>query len=86
MSHTRFLNGDSVVLNRAQTYAKRSGKLVRFTLELTQAFDANSFWGLIFTTGDVLQLSNLSMDYDMAGDKGFDVKKLVREIPARYLQ
>jgi hypothetical protein len=26
------------------------------------------------------------MGYDMAGDKGFDVKKLVREIPARYLQ
>jgi hypothetical protein len=56
MTHTRFINGDSIVPNRAQTYTKRNGKLVRFTLEATQALDANAFGGLVSTVGDLLQL------------------------------
>jgi CubicO group peptidase (beta-lactamase class C family) len=62
MSHTKFQNGDSIVLNRAQTYTKRNGKLVRFTLEANQALDANSFGGLISTAGDLLQLNMALLD------------------------
>jgi CubicO group peptidase (beta-lactamase class C family) len=62
MSHTKFQNADSIVFNRAQTYTKRNGKLVRFTLEATQALDANSFGELISTTGDLLQLNMALLD------------------------
>lgn len=54
MKHSYFLNGDSLVLNRAQGYTKRKGAWVRFSLETTlQALDANGFGGISSTTQDL---------------------------------
>lgn len=54
MHHSYFINGDSIVPNRAQGYTKRKDKLVRFSLESTiQALNANGFGGLQSTTGDL---------------------------------
>lgn len=54
MKHSYFLNGDSLVMNRAQGYTKRKGTWVRFSLETTlQALDANGFGGIGSTTQDL---------------------------------
>lgn len=54
MWQTSFLNGDSLVPNRAQQYTKRKGTWVRFSLEtLMQSLDANGFSGLISTAADL---------------------------------
>jgi CubicO group peptidase (beta-lactamase class C family) len=54
MKHSYFLNGDSLIYNRAQVYTKRKGTWVRFSLETTlQSLDANGFGGLMSTTGDL---------------------------------
>ncbi len=54
MKHSYFLNGDSLIYNRAQVYTKRKGTWVRFSLETTlQSLDANGFGGLMYTTGDL---------------------------------
>lgn len=54
MKRSYFLNGDSLVLNRAQGYTKRKGTWVRFSLETTlQALDANGFGGISSTTQDL---------------------------------
>jgi D-alanyl-D-alanine carboxypeptidase len=54
MARSYFINGDSIVYNRAQGYTKRNNRLVRFSLESTlQALNANGFGGLMSTTGDL---------------------------------
>ncbi len=73
MSHSGFINADSVVLNRAQTYTKRNGKLVRFTLELTQSVDGNSFGGLVSTVGDLLQLNMALLDGKIISMKSLEL-------------
>jgi CubicO group peptidase (beta-lactamase class C family) len=56
MKNTRFISADSIVLNRAQTYTKRNGTTVRWSLEILQALESNGFGGLLSTTGDLAQL------------------------------
>jgi CubicO group peptidase (beta-lactamase class C family) len=54
MSETTFINGDSIVPNRAQGYTKRKGQWVRFSLEqVMQSLDANGFSSLISTTDNL---------------------------------
>lgn len=56
MNQTAFLNGDSLVPDRAQGYTKRKSKWVRFSLEtVMQSLDANGFSGLISTAGDLVR-------------------------------
>jgi CubicO group peptidase (beta-lactamase class C family) len=52
MKTASFINGDSIVPNRAQVYTKRKSRLVRFSLEAIQALDANGFGGLMCTVAD----------------------------------
>jgi D-alanyl-D-alanine carboxypeptidase len=54
MGQSFFINGDSIVPNRAQGYTKRKNRWVRFSLESTlQALNANGFGGLLSTTSDL---------------------------------
>lgn len=53
MNNTSFINGDSIIPNRAQGYTKRKGRWVRSSLEaITQSMDANGFGGAMSTVMD----------------------------------
>ncbi len=56
MKNTKFISADSIVPNRAQTYTKRNGTTVRWSLEMLQALESNGFGGLLSTTGDLALL------------------------------
>ncbi len=75
MSHTRFINSDSIVVNRAQTYTKRNGKQVRFSLEVTESMDVNGFSGVMSTTGDLIQLSMAMFDGKILSESSVEQMK-----------
>ncbi len=53
MNNSSYINGDSIILNRAQGYTKRKGRWVRSSLEaITQSMDANGFGGAMSTVMD----------------------------------
>ncbi|TAH07222.1 MAG: class A beta-lactamase-related serine hydrolase [Sphingobacteriia bacterium] len=53
MNNSSYINGDSIIPNRAQGYTKRKGRWVRSSLEaITQSMDANGFGGAMSTVMD----------------------------------
>jgi CubicO group peptidase (beta-lactamase class C family) len=57
MKSVRFINGDSIVFDRAQVYTKRKDKLVRWSLEIMQAVESNGYGGLMANSPDLVQLA-----------------------------
>jgi len=73
MTHSSFINGDSIVTGRSQGYTLRKGKLVRFSLEQTiQSLDANGFGGIISSAGDLVKWCEALSDYKIITKESLD--------------
>lgn len=73
MQQTSFLNGDSIVPDRAGQYTRRKGTWVRFSLEtLMQCLDANGFSGLISTAADLDHFCNALSDGKIISTKALE--------------
>lgn len=57
MRSVRFLNGDSIVPDRAQVYSKRNSMLVKWSMDILQALESNGFGGLMANSPDLVQLA-----------------------------
>lgn len=73
MQQTSFINGDSIIPDRAGQYTRRKGTWVRFSLEtIMQSLDANGFSGLISTAADLDRFCNALSDGKIISAQGFE--------------
>lgn len=74
MNNTSYINGDSIVLNRAQGYTRRKGVLVRSSLEvITQSMDANGFGGGMSTVTDYEKFLQATAKHTLISERGLNL-------------
>lgn len=74
MSKTSYINGDSIILNRAQGYTKRKGVLVRSSLEvILQALDANGFGGGMSTVNDYEKFLQATAQHKLLSESSYSL-------------
>jgi len=82
MNKTSYINGDSIVYNRAQGYTKRKSILVRSSLEvITQALDANGFGGGMSTVVDYEKFLQATAKHKLVSEQTFNLMTTPTVLP-----
>lgn len=82
MNKTSYINGDSIIYNRAQGYTKRKGTLVRSSLEvITQALDANGFGGGMSTVVDYEKFLQATAKHSLVSEQAFNLMTTPTVLP-----